>query len=383
MASDCPGGKVLIALTHTILQPFWLKWWTLASNIPCLLQMFQVTVVSTSACTASIPSPQSSVGDSGLQEESCRQVKTWPKSPWCRSATGQQCYCGNRINRDQLDHHMWSSARAVTALQVALDGAAGCSCPQCVLTRFWQDVFCCLKELQRLPQWFFRWFQHSGNMHILYAMTPLLPLFKHRKPSPNRRIEPFWPLDFHGFSIGFSIGFSVGFPWEVDQFYLVKSPRSRGIFPTLPLLHLKGQRVHRCARNRGNSSCESYGNQNKSCWALLSAFLMWDILILYIYIYIYLFVYSFALYMYFAYIFFFWGVLHQAEFMAGPRLPGAQFFDLDGVATPHSTPASVCWWNNRGRIYVCKNMYMWLYVYNIYIYTIYTVYIYILFVYTF
>ena len=100
----------------------------------------------------------------------------------------------------------------------------------------------------------------------------------------------------------------------------------------------------------------------------------------YIYIYIYLFVYSFALYMYFAYIFF-WGMLHQAEFMAGPRLPGAQFFDLDGVATPHSTPASVCWWNNRGRIYVCKNMYMWLYVYNIYIYYLYGIYIYIICVY--
>lgn len=28
----------------------------------------------------------------------------------------------------------------------------------------------------------------------------------------------------------------------------------------------------------------------------------------------------------------------QAEFMAGPRLPGAGFFDIDGVATPHSVP---------------------------------------------
>eukprot|EP00434_Breviolum_minutum_P036879 symbB.v1.2.032691.t2/scaffold3956.1/size49429/4 len=26
----------------------------------------------------------------------------------------------------------------------------------------------------------------------------------------------------------------------------------------------------------------------------------------------------------------------QAEFMAGPRIPGAGFFDIDGVATPHS-----------------------------------------------
>ena len=24
--------------------------------------------------------------------------------------------------------------------------------------------------------------------------------------------------------------------------------------------------------------------------------------------------------------------------MAGPRIPGAGFFDIDGVATPHSTP---------------------------------------------
>lgn len=28
----------------------------------------------------------------------------------------------------------------------------------------------------------------------------------------------------------------------------------------------------------------------------------------------------------------------QAEFMAGPRIPGAGFFDIDGVATPHSVP---------------------------------------------
>ena len=70
--------------------------------------------------------------------------------------------------------------------------------------------------------------------------------------------------------------------------------------------------------------------------------------------------------------------------MAGPRLPGAGFFDIDGVATPHSTGVQPwrtvsmvkTWEGNLSDpfgsfriLLILRNIYLFFtYTYNIYIY---------------